>query len=141
MENHEIELDDKGRIRKNKRNLGLIFGKTNGYCIYCGEKLLPFSRWHIEHMLPTARDGQNVYENLWPTCSFCNLSKGKLLVDEYRTIIIERMLSALDSFEQSLTKLRNNERILQSLEDLRRVVQDHEVEFYLDTIIEDRDNE
>lgn len=62
-----------------------VFSKTNGKCYYCGGTLFP-ETFHIDHIHPTSRGGVNLQENLAPSCSFCNTSKGMKTVDEWRLV-------------------------------------------------------
>ena len=45
----------------------------NWVCGYCGER----SYQHLDHVVPVASGGSSSIDNMLPTCSGCNLSKGK----------------------------------------------------------------
>lgn len=51
-------------------------------CFYCG-KVITDEAWHVEHLTPIARGGEHSAANVVPSCSSCNLSKGKLLPNEF----------------------------------------------------------
>jgi hypothetical protein len=67
-----------------KKILGMIFGRTNGRCHICGEKL-SFNNygkigekgaWEIEHSHPRSKGGSDHLNNLYASCISCNRSKG-----------------------------------------------------------------
>jgi len=65
----------KGRV---SRRLRERVARTAGYCCgYCRtpERIAGF-RLNIEHIIPEARGGQSVEENLWLSCYACNEFKG-----------------------------------------------------------------
>jgi 5-methylcytosine-specific restriction endonuclease McrA len=51
-------------------------------CQYCGESDL--AQPHCDHVVPRARGGATTLENLATSCGPCNVSKGALLVEEWR---------------------------------------------------------
>ena len=67
-----------------------VFQKTGGKCFYCGCDL-DFKTYHIDHFIPKSNNGKGG-DNLVPSCSDCNLYKGRLSVDEFREKI-ERMIN------------------------------------------------
>lgn len=81
---------DRKADRANCRALDKITGfevytslKTYGFrCIYCMDKVKP-DDWHLDHYHPIASNGKNVFENLVPSCSRCNLMKGSLAPSEF----------------------------------------------------------
>ncbi len=52
-------------------------------CYYCKE-CFPPSKIHFDHVLPLARGGKHVVENLCVSCPDCNLSKHAKLPHEWR---------------------------------------------------------
>ncbi len=69
------------KISKRER----IFNLTKGKCIYCGCDL-DIDNFHIDHIVPKAKGGKDK-DNIFPSCQDCNLSKGSLSVEEFRTKI------------------------------------------------------
>lgn len=64
-----------------RRRCWNVWKKTGGKCFYCARVLNPFERYafngfHVEHVIPRARGGSNFLDNLVPSCSECNFSKG-----------------------------------------------------------------
>ena len=60
-----------------------IMRRDNYTCQICG-KYMPDGRdIHIDHIVPIARGGKTVPDNLQVLCSHCNLSKGAKMPDEY----------------------------------------------------------
>lgn len=75
----------------NRQQLGVIYGKNDGRCWYCGVALPPFDEWEIEHQHPRSRGGSNTIENLVAACRRCNALKGPRTVEEYRRRIIAQL--------------------------------------------------
>jgi hypothetical protein len=46
-------------------------------CVYCGGGLLP-ENWHLDHFASLSKGGKNIFENIVPACSTCNIMKGAL---------------------------------------------------------------
>lgn len=66
------------------RRRALAYWKAQGIpldCVYCGG---PFE--HVDHVLPVSRGGTDDVENLVPSCTSCNTSKGDRLLDEWLTL-------------------------------------------------------
>lgn len=51
-------------------------------CIYCGTSLFE-NDWHLDHYNPLSKTGLNVFENIVPSCSICNLMKGSLIGGQF----------------------------------------------------------
>lgn len=60
----------------------IIYDMFDGSCMYCGAEL--DDDWHIDHIMPVSRGGQNNLGNLGPSCRNCNLQKSDYTVEEYR---------------------------------------------------------
>jgi hypothetical protein len=77
--------------RFNREDLEDIFGKTDGYCRYCGKQLAWSNHgrvgergaWEVDHSIPVSRDGTDYFSNLWPACVSCNTEKGTLTGSEF----------------------------------------------------------
>lgn len=52
-----------------------IFERSNGRCHYCATVLHLDGKWHIEHQIPRALDGDDRGINLVAACTTCNLAK------------------------------------------------------------------
>lgn len=72
-----------------------IWGKTDGFCFYCGCRLkrdrelygkspTHNKRMCEEHMIPRTRGGDNAESNIVPSCYQCNSRKGTRTAEEYR---------------------------------------------------------
>ena len=73
----------------------LVFSKTNGFCGYCGEPLLP--GWHVDHIIPKHIGGTNTVENKIPSCASCNIRKSINTPDEFKLLIKTRLIKKLDN--------------------------------------------
>lgn len=60
-----------------------IMERDNYTCQICGKYMPDGNDIHIDHIIPIARGGKTVPDNLQVLCSHCNLSKGTKMPDEY----------------------------------------------------------
>jgi len=60
-----------------------VQSKKTFACMYC-EEVFPISKLHIDHIVPLAKEGRNVIDNLATACDKCNLQKGAKTVEEFR---------------------------------------------------------
>lgn len=58
-----------------------VLSSTGGVCYLCG-KILQLD-WHVDHVQPISRGGEDTLSNVLPACPACNLSKGAKTLDEY----------------------------------------------------------
>ena len=129
----KLDFADSGRLKMNRHNMGLIFSKTDGHCTYCGTPLDPFSRWHMDHGIPKKQGGPTNYDNLWPACSKCNISKLDRTADEYRRAIPERLLRKVDELEELIGQMGQlAPDVTTHIYNIRRAIQAHEVVFYFE---------
>lgn len=63
-----------------------VYRKTNGRCSYCGKKL-EFSELTLDHVVAKSKGGEDVYENLLPSCKHCNTLKKDYSLSRYRRFI------------------------------------------------------
>lgn len=65
----------------NKSQRKTIWNKTNGYCHFCGSKLIFSSygpkarsrgKWQVDHIFPKKKGGVNLLKNYLPICRVCN---------------------------------------------------------------------
>ena len=62
------------------RNTGAIsrkglFKRDNARCAYCGKELT-MSTMTVDHVIPKAQGGKNIWENVVASCRPCNFKKG-----------------------------------------------------------------
>ena len=57
-----------------------VFERDGNACQYCGDTCGPF---HLDHVIPWSRGGQDEPENLVVACVKCNLSKGDRTPEEW----------------------------------------------------------
>ena len=86
-------------MRLTKKQRAALHGKYGGRCAYCGCDL--GERWHADHIEPVVRNdwikrfgmesrpptfpGRDTLENHNPACAPCNISKGSLPLEAWRT--------------------------------------------------------
>ena len=59
-----------------------VFAKSNGLCVYCGEK-----GQEVEHVIPKSSGGTNSFHNLVCSCRECNEKKDKLSLKEFGKVM------------------------------------------------------
>lgn len=52
-----------------------VYFDWNGLCGICWSFVDP-TRWHLDHIIPIAKSGHHLYNNVQPAHPFCNISKG-----------------------------------------------------------------
>lgn len=57
-----------------------VFAAKGSQCAYCGADAS-----HVDHRTPKGRGGSDQMENLEPCCRRCNMAKGMLTVEEWRS--------------------------------------------------------
>jgi 5-methylcytosine-specific restriction endonuclease McrA len=60
-----------------------IFEASEGKCHYCSTPLTLDGKWHVEHRMPKALQGDNAPSNLVASCTACNFDKRDLTDQEY----------------------------------------------------------
>lgn len=76
-------------VRQNVANEKERLGKEQGWsCCYCrmkgSERCGPDNRpWHVDHLYPVVRGGDNKPDNLVLACATCNLKKKAKLLAEF----------------------------------------------------------
>ena len=71
----EMPVDRPPRVRQTSRRRRQVFERSQGRCHYCRAVLTLDGRWHVEHMVPRALDGDDAPGNLVAACAPCNLAK------------------------------------------------------------------
>jgi 5-methylcytosine-specific restriction endonuclease McrA len=60
-----------------------VFDASGGKCHYCATTLTLDGKWHVEHRMPVALQGDNAPSNLVASCTSCNFDKRDLTDQEY----------------------------------------------------------
>jgi HNH endonuclease len=64
-----------------EHGLGEIFAKTQGYCHFCGDRLVfenrgwtdnPNGHWEVDHVTQRDKGGSKKADNCLPACTACN---------------------------------------------------------------------
>jgi len=77
--NREYIRKKSKEYRKGWRLRFMALDKFNFKCQYCGRKA-PDIELHIDHIVPKAKGGRNIIENLTVACRECNIGKSDLLL-------------------------------------------------------------
>lgn len=84
-------------MTKNEREQ--VRTKFDGRCAYCGVNLGP--KFHVDHVHPKFRGGDDCLSNYFPACTRCNLWKKTYTIEEFRNEIemqIERLRKRVPGF-------------------------------------------
>jgi len=84
-----------------------IFGKTNGYCWYCGDDI-DIETFERDHVVPKIKGGANLKENLVPSCKSCNSSKQSRGVEDLRRYLSKKRLGYIHFTDEQMSFLENN---------------------------------
>ena len=88
------------RLTKDERST--IRGMFGGRCAYCGDEL--GTHWHADHVKPVIRGiwsaagtiehpENDRLSNLMPACPRCNISKGRMTLEQWRGWIVGHVRS------------------------------------------------
>ena len=84
------------RPRTTKDEKEIFYNKQRGKCMYCGTRLRK-GDGHIDHKMPTSRDGANTPANKQLLCGPCNTRKGTQSDGEFRRRYKDLLLPARQS--------------------------------------------
>ena len=59
-----------------------VLDKTGGFCSHC--KCALDGEWEIDHFIPRAKGGSNLFSNLVPACVPCNQDKSDTMPDDWK---------------------------------------------------------
>lgn len=110
MEEERERRSERRSKRTTKRDH--ILAKTGGKCWYCGIALAECrlgmrkgeKRLHIEHVHPRSNGGSNHVDNLVPSCTSCNASKGTKSIDEFRKHVSAQKGSIFSTVQRAYWK-------------------------------------
>lgn len=91
LQDDDFVRNEREKARKLRKTRWWRRKCAQGKCYYCGRKVKP-SELTMDHLIPLARGGKSVRENLVPACKDCNNKKKYLLPWEW-----EEYLSNLKS--------------------------------------------
>lgn len=78
-----IEDSKVPKIRPISKKRQQIFEKSAGKCHYCEVVLEQDGGWHVEHMQPRSRGGNDHIDNLVAACAPCNQTKRTKTAEEF----------------------------------------------------------
>lgn len=79
--------------------------RTEFKCFYCGDSINP-KTWHLDHVHPLSKGGQNIFTNITPSCRICNLIKHDLPIDQF--ILACRKISENNKYHHSNLVFKTN---------------------------------
>ena len=104
--NAENAAKQRERYQQSKINILAIGERQEWRCVYCQIELKgkgsPFNegrKYHRDHIVPLARGGETIENNIQLTCSLCNHSKNTLSDNDFR-VKLNRIQKALHSRER-----------------------------------------
>jgi uncharacterized protein (TIGR02646 family) len=62
------------------------YEEQNGKCVYCENRLVE-TGYHIDHIVPKSKGGNNNYDNLQLICPSCNSRKKNMTDEEFREFL------------------------------------------------------
>jgi 5-methylcytosine-specific restriction endonuclease McrA len=68
-------------VRINRQN---VYEKYDKHCAYCGNELENIKDMQIDHIISKEDGGTDDFENLNPSCYYCNNYKGSWTLEEFR---------------------------------------------------------
>ncbi|AFV50663.1 HNH endonuclease [Pseudomonas phage AF] len=80
-------------------NRVLAFKQSGGLCGYCGEELTE-RNLTIDHKVPRCHGGDHSLENLIACCRWCNTSKGRSHIEDFRLRMAAKHLPVRFNAEQ-----------------------------------------
>lgn len=78
----------KNRYRISLKYKKIIYARSGGRCQICGCKL-PFEKMSIDHIIPLAKGGDDLMDNLQCACKVCNVIKQDFLPGDFYEKIVE----------------------------------------------------
>ena len=81
-----------------------VFYKYGGKCAYCGCELT--NGWHVDHINPKVYHGTNDFENLNPSCKYCNNYKCHSTLETFRMYTKQMLNEKLHYLFKSKTKMQ-----------------------------------
>jgi uncharacterized protein (TIGR02646 family) len=60
-----------------------VYQKYDGHCAYCGTEL-SLKQMHVDHIRPQVSHGTDDFENLNPSCKYCNNHKSHAGLETWR---------------------------------------------------------
>ena len=81
----------------------VLLKKVDFKCKACGADLTKVP-WHVDHIHPKSRGGQDVIENFQILCATCNISKHAKTMDEWRPWLLRLDGSPIDLWEELRTE-------------------------------------
>ena len=68
-------------MRINRQN---VYEKYDKHCAYCGTLLAGTKQMQVDHIISKEDGGTDDFENLNPSCYYCNNYKGSWTLEEFR---------------------------------------------------------
>ncbi len=101
-----------------------VFERFEGNCAYCGHEIY-LDNFQVDHKIPKAKLREaDFWDNLMPSCRACNIRKGTLSIERFRTELVR------DTYQ--LDRDSAKFRLLQKYNLI--VITNKEIEFYFEKV-------
>lgn len=71
-----------------EQQIDSVYEQQRGLCFWCGTET--GSSYHVDHVIPLARGGDNTIENIVVSCPTCNATKGDRLPQVFLNLLVRR---------------------------------------------------
>ncbi|MCW8041197.1 HNH endonuclease [Acinetobacter entericus] len=86
---NKFKIEDALKITPNGYRFSLKFKRalwlaSSKLCAYCGNEVENHKSMNVDHFVPKSKGGSEAFDNYVCSCSYCNLSKQAVDMDEFR---------------------------------------------------------
>lgn len=75
----------------------MVFNMFDGKCAYCGCDIA-YEHFVVDHKVPYSISKDNSISNLYPSCSTCNGIKFNCDIEQFRSLLEEKVMKGTSGF-------------------------------------------